>query len=222
MTEYSLGEMWRTSMDARRLSPVWAVVSSADRYDYLTDQLRQILGLSESDVMMVEPENGKRTLARSRVVEWLAKAQLTPRGSRQLAVLRSAEMMQPVVANILLKTFEEPPAGTVFLLLMSRDSLLATIRSRVQLVVLDEARANDSNRLLPRELSAILKMAPGAVEQENWPRTVTDLLAQVRQALAKGNITGDEADRAVRLATSSTAGLNRKLQLVSILSKINS
>lgn len=218
MTELSLCDLWRSAITAGRLAPAWAVLSTPDRFDYIADQLRQILSLTSADVLLVEPEAGKRTLARPLVSSWLAQAQLTPRGSRQLAVMKGAEMLQPVVANILLKTLEEPPAGTVFLLLMSRDSLLPTIRSRVQLAVLDEQEV-DIGEQPPLDLSAILKWAPGAVEQSKWPQTVQVLLRQVRQDLATGAITGDEAERAMRLAVSSTAGLNRKLQLTSLLAK---
>lgn len=220
MTESSLSDLWRSTVAANRLAAAWAVVAPPERYGAVTAALADALSLSSVDVITVEPEDGKRTLARARVATWLQQAQLTPRGSRQLAVLRSAEMMPPVVANILLKTLEEPPAGTVFLLLMSRDALLPTIRSRVQLLTVDGA-ATPVDSLPDGDLSAMLKWASGAADQDAWPRTMAALLTAVRGAVRDGRLTGSAAERALELATSTTAGLNRKLQLAALLSQIN-
>jgi DNA polymerase III delta prime subunit len=219
MTELSLCDLWRSSARAGRFAPAWAVLANPDRFTAIVDQLRQILNLKDADLISVRPEEGKRTLARPLVAAWLAQANLAPRGERQLAVLYSAHMLQPVVASILLKALEEPPAGTIFLLLMSRDSLLATIRSRVQLVAVEDVSDEQPGDLLPTELSAILKWAPGAIEQEHWPETVQAVLQQTRRDLAAGKLTGLEAERALKLALSTTAGLNRKLQLVATLAK---
>ena len=219
MTEASLFELWRSLRDAGRLAPTWAVVVEPERYDAVARGLADLLELTAADVIAVEPEPGKRTLGRSLVVDWISRAQLAPRGQRQLAVLRSAETMPAVVANALLKTLEEPPAGTVFLLLMSRDALLPTIRSRVQLIGLDQTDGA-SGSLPSNDLSDMLKWASGAIEQDSWPQTVSAVTRAVRQGVRDGRLTGEEADRALALVTSTTAGLNRKLQLVSLLAKL--
>jgi DNA polymerase III subunit delta' len=55
----------------------------------------------------------------------------THRGGYRVLVLRPADAMQPAAANALLKTLEEPPAGTLILLVTDRPAaLLPTIRSR--------------------------------------------------------------------------------------------
>jgi DNA polymerase-3 subunit delta' len=59
------------------------------------------------------------------------------RGSGKVVVLHPAERMNHVSANTLLKTLEEPPGASRFILSCSSpDSLLPTIRSRCQVVML--------------------------------------------------------------------------------------
>jgi DNA polymerase III subunit delta' len=66
----------------------------------------------------------------------MAKMAFTPHeGRSRLVIIRRAEEMGVSAANTLLKTIEEPPAGTHFVLLTSRgQQLLDTIRSRTQVV----------------------------------------------------------------------------------------
>lgn len=59
----------------------------------------------------------------------------THRGGLRVVVVRPAEAMNPATANALLKSLEEPPPGTLFLLVSSApDRLLPTVRSRCQRV----------------------------------------------------------------------------------------
>jgi DNA polymerase-3 subunit delta' len=66
----------------------------------------------------------------------LARAAFAPHeGRAKVFIVRRAEEMSTSAANALLKTLEEPGAGTHFVLLSSAaDSLLPTIRSRTQRV----------------------------------------------------------------------------------------
>jgi DNA polymerase III subunit delta' len=67
-------------------------------------------------------------------------------GARKVAIVASAQQLNPQAQNALLKTLEEPPSGTVLLLLASApDKLLPTIRSRCSAVRFGP---------LPRELIA--------------------------------------------------------------------
>src|SRR5438067_6465115 len=69
-------------------------------------------------------------------------ALVAARGRRKIAVLAPAEAMNERAQNTLLKTLEEPPPATTFLLVSEQpDALLATVRSRcarVQLAPLPE------------------------------------------------------------------------------------
>lgn len=91
------------------------------------------------------------------------QAMLTTRpglAQRRAIIIDSADDMERSAANALLKSLEEPPVGTYFLLVShASDRLLPTIRSRCQMLRF-EPLAND-------ELAAILRdAAPDASEAE--------------------------------------------------------
>jgi DNA polymerase-3 subunit delta' len=59
----------------------------------------------------------------------------THRGGLRVALIRPAEAMNPATANALLKSLEEPPPGTLLMLVSSDpERLLPTVRSRCQVV----------------------------------------------------------------------------------------
>lgn len=61
-------------------------------------------------------------------------------GTRAVYVLEGAQAMTVAAQNALLKVFEEPPAGTTFLLVTEKkESLLPTVRSRGRIVRLSAA-----------------------------------------------------------------------------------
>ncbi len=65
------------------------------------------------------------------LIDWVMKT--SSRGRGKVVLLHPAEAMNPQSANALLKTLEEPPAGTRLLLTVSDpDWLLPTVRSRCQ------------------------------------------------------------------------------------------
>jgi DNA polymerase-3 subunit delta' len=69
----------------------------------------------------------------------------THRGGVRVILVRPAEAMNVATANALLKSLEEPPAGTVFLLVSSApDRLLPTVRSRCQRVGVPAAVPEDA------------------------------------------------------------------------------
>jgi DNA polymerase-3 subunit delta' len=84
------------------------------------------------DVVEFEPE-GTFFLARQ-ADDVIDEAMRSPvEGERKVIILREIERMNETSANRLLKTFEEPPGRTVFVLTTSiPDEVLATIRSRCQ------------------------------------------------------------------------------------------
>lgn len=86
--------------------------------------------VSKSRQIRVAGEEGK---AEPNTMRWLlGQLQLTAqRGNRKVAVIYEADRMNDHAANAFLKTLEEPPPGTVLLLLTSTPyDLLPTIRSR--------------------------------------------------------------------------------------------
>lgn len=84
-----------------------------------------------ADVIVVEPgESGTIKVAAIRAV--VEQAAYRPfEGRRRVVIIDDADRMVAEAQNALLKTLEEPPAGSVFLLVTSRPHLLlSTVRSR--------------------------------------------------------------------------------------------
>jgi DNA polymerase-3 subunit delta' len=82
-------------------------------------------------VLVVEPgENGSIKIEQVR--EIVDRAAYRPfEGRRRVVIIDEADALVPAAQNALLKTLEEPPPSSVFMLITSRpDMLLPTVRSR--------------------------------------------------------------------------------------------
>src|SRR4051812_27146125 len=83
------------------------------------------------DVVIVEPgESGSIKIDQVRDV--IDRAAYRPfEGRRRVVIIDQADALVPAAQNALLKTLEEPPSSSVFILVTARpDVLLATVRSR--------------------------------------------------------------------------------------------
>ncbi len=89
---------------------------------------------SHPDLYWVAPEEGKQQLSVDQVRETCEKLSKTSfRRGYKVAIIEPAHQMTPGAANSVLKTLEEPSAGSLLVLLTSRPSgLLPTVRSRCQ------------------------------------------------------------------------------------------
>jgi len=115
----------------------------------------------------------------------------THRGRVRAIIVRPAEAMNHATANALLKSLEEPPAGTLFLLVSSHAArLLPTIRSRCRAVDLPAPTMDEGAKWLakqgvsaPENLLAYTGSAPlAAIEAAESLETRNKLL----NALAQG------------------------------------
>jgi DNA polymerase III subunit delta' len=99
---------------------------------------RLILAGTHPDVITVvpDPERASRTISAEQAREIIAALQLQRHSARRrFVIVDPADALNEESANALLKTFEEPPAGTQFVLVTSRAAaLLQTVRSRSQRV----------------------------------------------------------------------------------------
>ncbi len=84
------------------------------------------------DFSRVEPEEGKKSIGVDQIRELCNALALTSfAGGHRVAIIAPADLMTQNAANSLLKTLEEPGAGTMLMLVTARWSILpATIRSR--------------------------------------------------------------------------------------------
>ncbi len=112
---------------------------------------RQVDGQNHPDMHRIAPEGASIKIGQMR--EMLRRITLSPyQGKRQVFLVEQADLMTHEAANCLLKTLEEPPAGTVLILISSRpQSLLPTILSRCQIFTFHPLPAEQVVRILERE-----------------------------------------------------------------------
>ena len=132
-------------------------------------------------------------------------------GHNKVFIIDEAELLDPYGQNALLKTLEEPPAGTyIFLVTTQEERLLPTIRSRCQRVAF---RALDAGAMqawfdraeVPAEVRAWLaefsEGSPGAAElaHKHGLRAWSDELLPRFAAVEDGRFDGGLADRLAEL-----------------------
>lgn len=95
-------------------------------------ECRQVEHQNHPDLYFVQPTGTSIKIEQIRGIQ--RRALYRPyQGGRKLFLIREAEVMTLEAANCLLKTLEEPPGDTVFMLLSARpQALLPTILSRCQ------------------------------------------------------------------------------------------
>ena len=122
------------------------------------------------DVTMVEPEEGKRLLGVDAVRETVVRManQAPSAGAWRIFIVPRVERMTPSTVNALLKTLEEPPPGVVIVLTTSEpESLLPTVLSRCQTLMMQPLSAE--------------QVADALVERWQTPEEEARLLASLAQ-----------------------------------------
>jgi DNA polymerase-3 subunit delta' len=112
------------------------------------------------------------------------------RGRNKVVLITPADAMNVAASNALLKTLEEPPAGTRFILVTARPGQLpATIRSRCQVLALQAPEPAlalswlcDQSGAPSQAASEALAAAGGA------PRIALELLQPDQQAILKSTL----------------------------------
>ena len=112
---------------------------------------------SHPDFYLVEPESTKTTknikIGQIRTLQ--TEVSLRPvQAEGRVVLIDGAEFMNNAAANCLLKTLEEPPSQTIFILLSAnRAGLLMTLRSRCRTVNFDKLKSEEIfSELLRREI----------------------------------------------------------------------
>jgi DNA polymerase-3 subunit delta' len=112
-----------------------------------------------ADVLLIEPgETGAIKI--DQVRDAIERAAYRPfEGRRRVVILDDADTVNPEAQNALLKTLEEPPAASTFILVTSRpDMLLPTVRSRCQRLRF--------GRLSPADVASVLMREHGSEEAD--------------------------------------------------------
>jgi len=104
------------------------------------------------DVLVVEPDD-KGTIAIDTIRDVIKRCGYRPfEGRRRVVVLDDADAMGVDPQSALLKTLEEPPPGSVFVLVSSRpDALLPTVRSRCPRLRFAALSSREVARVLERD-----------------------------------------------------------------------
>lgn len=124
---------------------------------------------SHPDLYWIAPEEDKQQLSVDQVRAACEKLTKTSfRQGYKVAIMEPAHQMTPGAANSVLKTLEEPSAGSLLVLLTSRPSgLLPTVRSRCQKLTIARPSTTDAMAWLQQESGksiapALLEFSGGA------------------------------------------------------------
>lgn len=112
------------------------------------EAFKRVIFSDHPDVGMVIAQN--RIIAVDAIRHLESEANFRPyEAAARFFIIDDADKMNDSAANALLKTLEEPPAGSHIFLITSRaDSLLPTIRSRCQVVRFAPVETSEIERLL--------------------------------------------------------------------------
>ena len=154
-------------------------------------------GGKHPDVTTIEPSKSGRIIHVAAMAELIERASLKPyEGKYRVSIIVDADRMNAQAANKFLKTLEEPPGRSLFVLVSdSPDQLLATITSRCQRVKFRPLTPRTVEELLMRERSLPAQRA-----------RVVSVLAQGQMSTAFELADSEKREFVVKLVTDLTEG----------------
>lgn len=126
------------------------------------------------DVQLIMPTKRSSTITVDQIENLLPYAYMRPlKGKTKVFILSEADRLGVSPANKLLKTLEEPPGSTVFILITERpENMLTTVASRCQPVKFGRLHAKSVERILvekfhiePGRASVAAELADGQVSR---------------------------------------------------------
>ena len=140
---------------------------------------------------MVQPESKSRRIVIDQIRDLDHSIQRKPLlATSKVAIVHDADRMQPQAANAFLKTLEEPPPGSLILLLSTRPkAMLETVRSRC----LETPLIDTAKRIPTTEEFAVLKALeeclvnearPGVAEAFRFHALLQSILSALREKIS--------------------------------------
>lgn len=167
-------------------------------------------GQSE-DLLEIAPEGSQIKVEQIRdVIKFISLQKL---GRARVVIIDEAHLMGPQAANALLKSLEEPPPGTYFILVTaSAGAMLATIRSRTQLVRFSPLEKEELAKILgPSADPWVIESAHGSVETAERLSASREEFEELERAIveyltvARARLPLDEAAKLKTLTKDRTA-----------------
>jgi DNA polymerase III subunit delta' len=160
------------------------IVDSENRHQHLIAQgnypdiftLERLVKDPPKDGEQIEPDaERKRSISVDQIRDLQHMLNMRPSmGDRRVIIIDAADDLERSSANALLKSLEEPPPGTYFLLVShASERLLPTIRSRCQVLRFDPLDENNMRRALTQadqsvsteEINAVIGVSNGSPGQ---------------------------------------------------------
>lgn len=135
-------------------------------------------------------------------------------GSRKVAIINDAQLMNAASTNSLLKTLEEPPNGSLIMLVTTNaDAVLPTIRSRCQIIRFNRLTDQTVAKLLieqqlvesPDEAAVVSRLSDGSLEMAR--QLLDPAIRSLRMCLHK-SLSDDQNLRPLILSKELLAGID--------------
>ena len=139
---------------------------------------------------------GTPTIAVKETVEFISLAYLSPVGDEKIMIIMDASQMTPAAQNKILKTVEDAPASTNFLILGTSDErILNTIKSRCVTKYLPEPARTDG--IIPADIAQTLKTMFGvdAEKLDLNPKQKYDILNRLADLQMRKNANCNETNQ---------------------------
>lgn len=148
----SFANSWMTSIVCREISAEGACGSCRN--------CKLMASSNYSELYTLEPASKSRTILVKELREFQKRFFYKSDSSiKKIGIIIEADRMQVAAQNAFLKTLEEPPVDTVFILLTTRvDALLNTIKSRCRLVSLVENKVSYDQSLSSMLMPLLTKL----------------------------------------------------------------
>lgn len=131
------------------------------------------------DIRLISPDGGQIRIEEIRAIEDALSLKAFE-GRKKIIIVEEADTMNPFAANAFLKTLEEPPAGSLIILISSiPDRLPETIRSRCSRINFSPLSYEECKKVIKRTISNINKQSMVNFQKEKDFESWLSILARL-------------------------------------------